>query len=176
MPKKEHIIPEKEKITLSRFACNLKLLRTIRGVSQQKLADTLHINRSNIASCEAGIVQPSAERFLAIARYFGVSPLVLATEDLSQHPTEHLPTSSPVLETKEISEKLDSLVLKTMDLQKVIEGFKIFYEVKKKHSSVNPDLLSLSNDFENLLSILENLLETNWNFLQDIQKKEDSSE
>lgn len=170
MQKKPLTKAEKEKAAPSLFARNLKLMRTMRGVSQQKLADALHLKRSNIASYEAGIVEPSAERFLTIARYFEVTPITFATEDLSQNPSDHLPSSSPILETEEISQKLDTLVLKTMDLQKVIEGFKIFYEVKKKNASDNADLLSLSNDFENLLGILENLLETNWNFIRGIQK------
>lgn len=156
-----------EKISPSLFARNLKLLRKIKGISQQKLAEVLELKRNNIASYESGIVEPTHERFMAISRYFDIDPVELLTTDLSQHAAEHIEVKIPAIaEDIQTYHEFEAFINQTVDLEKVVEGFKEFYQFKKKaYPADNYELQSLSNDFENLLGILENLLNTNWDFI-----------
>ena len=62
---------------------NLRYLRKSRNLSQRELAENLGLKRNNVASYEAGIVEPRALTFVRIARYFRISPLALLTEDLA---------------------------------------------------------------------------------------------
>jgi len=54
------------------FKEKLKKLRTENGLSQEALADAVHISRSAIAKYENGNGNPSEETLMALAVYFGV--------------------------------------------------------------------------------------------------------
>ena len=51
----------------------LKKLRNDRGISQQQLADDLHISRSVVAKWETGLVIPNDETLKIIEKYYKVS-------------------------------------------------------------------------------------------------------
>lgn len=153
------------------LARNLKLLRKMKGISQQQLAKALGLKRNNIASYESGIVKPDPHRFLALARFFEIDPMTLLTTDLSEPPVDKLSDKESRLQGKLPAGELDAFVSKTMDLQKVLEGFNEFYKVKKQHqASDDPALNSLNNDFENLLEILKKLLDANWDLIIALQE------
>ena len=52
---------------------NLKLLRTEKGVSQQKVADAISSNQQSIHRYENGDYQPDIETLIALADYFNTS-------------------------------------------------------------------------------------------------------
>ena len=54
------------------FGEKLKQLRTSRGISQQKLADSLGMAQSSIGSYETGVREPSFAVIQRFARYFHV--------------------------------------------------------------------------------------------------------
>ena len=54
------------------FKEKLKKLRTENGLTQEALADAVHISRSAIAKYENGNGNPSEETLMALAIYFGV--------------------------------------------------------------------------------------------------------
>lgn len=54
------------------FKDKLKALRVERGISQEKLADVIHVSRSAIAKYENGNGKPSKDTLEALARYFNV--------------------------------------------------------------------------------------------------------
>ena len=51
----------------------LKELRMARKLSQQKMADYLHVSRSTVGMWETGASQPDMNNLMKIADYFGVS-------------------------------------------------------------------------------------------------------
>ncbi|WP_160688280.1 helix-turn-helix transcriptional regulator [Clostridium sp. C2-6-12] len=51
----------------------LTLLRKERGLTQEELADKLHISRSGYAHYEAGNRKPSVEVLIIIADFYGTS-------------------------------------------------------------------------------------------------------
>jgi len=55
------------------FISNLKRLRTKEGLSQKGLGEALGMSRSNIASYEQGIAEPTLCNLVKIAKYFEVS-------------------------------------------------------------------------------------------------------
>ncbi len=63
---------------------NLRGLRKNQNLSQQALANKLHISRASLAKYEGGINEPSLELTLRISRYFNISIDVFLTVDLSK--------------------------------------------------------------------------------------------
>ena len=51
----------------------IKQLRTRNKISQQKLADALHVSRSTVAMWETGASDPDTEKLKMLAEYFNVS-------------------------------------------------------------------------------------------------------
>ena len=54
------------------FSEKLKELRSVKGISQAKLATDIHISRSAVAKWENGLGLPSDESLKMLAEYFGV--------------------------------------------------------------------------------------------------------
>ena len=72
----------------------------MRGMSQQKLAEQLGLKRNNIASYEAGIVEPKAINFLKLAIFFEASPSELFGKDLTANfvaPQQNQPSGETAL-------------------------------------------------------------------------------
>ena len=63
---------------------NIKYLRTAQNLSQQALAESLNLSRSNLAKYEKGIHDPGIEVLLRISRYFRISIDIILTVDLSK--------------------------------------------------------------------------------------------
>ena len=63
---------------------NIRYLRTCQDLSQQALADSLNLSRSNLAKYEKGVHDPGIEVLLRISRYFKVSVDAILTVNLSQ--------------------------------------------------------------------------------------------
>ncbi len=69
------------------FKEKLKKLRTENGLSQEALADAVHISRSAIAKYENGNGNPSEETLVALAVYFGVEVNDLKDDNETKHKT-----------------------------------------------------------------------------------------
>jgi len=69
------------------FKEKLKKLRTENGLSQEALADAVHISRSAIAKYENGNGNPSEETLMALAVYFGVEVNDLKDDNETKHKT-----------------------------------------------------------------------------------------
>ena len=67
------------------LAKNLKLLRAEQGISQQVLADKLHISRASLAKYESLVNEPSLDLLIRISRYFRISIDMLLTIDISKY-------------------------------------------------------------------------------------------
>lgn len=66
------------------LADNIRFLRKSQSLSQQALADSLLLSRSNLAKYEKAVHDPGLEVLLRISRYFNISVDVLLTVDLSR--------------------------------------------------------------------------------------------
>lgn len=66
------------------LANNIRYLRKDQGLSQQALADSLLLSRSNLAKYEKAVHDPGLEVLLRMSRYFNISVDVLLTVDLSK--------------------------------------------------------------------------------------------
>lgn len=86
------------------FGKTLKQLRTERRISQQKLAESLHLQRTTVTNYEAGNSFPTLEVFVSIVKYFGVpSDVLLGFVD---NTLEAVPQSKP---QSNASESIQSL-------------------------------------------------------------------
>lgn len=66
------VIIDKENF-MEKFGTRLKNLTKEMGLSQEKLADELHVDKSTIAKYETGKISPSIEMVVILAKYFSVS-------------------------------------------------------------------------------------------------------
>jgi transcriptional regulator with XRE-family HTH domain len=156
------------------LAGNIRLLRKMKRLSQQKLADQLGLKRNNIATYEAGIVEPSAVNFLKIAGFFQVPPKYLFFTDLSQFPQFQMERQEDRTEEKRKQdiELFKQVVHQNHEVQTILEGFKAFYQLKEgqEAAAAGDEDASLKVDLVNALIALEELLDANWNFIHAIQK------
>lgn len=57
----------------NKFAENLKLLRTEKGIGQVELAKQLNVSKGVISLWENNLREPKLSNIIAIAKYFGVT-------------------------------------------------------------------------------------------------------
>ncbi|MCM4157588.1 LexA family transcriptional regulator [Gramella sp. AN32] len=63
---------------------NIRHLRDLKGISQERLADELGITRSNLGSKEEGRSQPNLDLLVAISDYFKIPVDILIRKDLTK--------------------------------------------------------------------------------------------
>lgn len=140
------------------LSSNIKFLRKQRKLSQQQLADDLGVKRSNIAAYETKNVEPRLALINEMAMYFSVPLEDLVITDLkavhlnghgdSGHRDHGLPSNS-VNEIAQLSSKI----------HRMLDGFKVFYEFKKKMNEVDSD--TPVGDIDNFLTFINHMLEYN---------------
>ena len=84
------------------FHENLKTLRREKGMSQQFLADQLHVTRQTISKWERGLSVPDADMLIALSEMFEVSVSTLLNRSINEEDT---------LENTLLAEKLEQLNL-----------------------------------------------------------------
>lgn len=67
------------------FKDKLKEIRTANGLSQQALADAVHISRSAVAKWENGLGYPSEDAMEALTAYFGTDPKFFVSDIKEPH-------------------------------------------------------------------------------------------
>ena len=140
------------------LSSNIKFLRKQRKLSQQQLADDLEVKRSNIAAYETKNVEPRLALIHDMANYFGVPLEDLVIVDLKADyisggksrngRAAGLPPTS-----------VDEIAQLSGKIQKMLDGFKVFYEFKKKMNQGEPD--SPVGDIDNFLVFINHMLEYN---------------
>lgn len=142
-------------------------------MSQQKLAEQLGLKRNNIASYEAGLVEPKAINFLRLALFFNISPSELLERDLpGALSAPGFQQEEPQgLSEVEMRDQLRLFSSHTSDMQKVLDGFREFQKLNAsasppKESPKNNKAQETKSELDNLLSIMEQLLESNWALLR----------
>ena len=101
------------------FSQRLRDLRNERGITQQQLADTLHVGRSTVAGYESKGKQPDNARLCELADLFDVSVdyLLGHTDDRARHPErperEPDPPDPAFLEALECLEGMSGDALET---------------------------------------------------------------
>ncbi|WP_157976226.1 helix-turn-helix transcriptional regulator [Lewinella sp. IMCC34191] len=133
-------------------------MRKQRKLSQQQLADDLGVKRSNIAAYETKNVEPRLALINEMAMYFSVPLEDLVISDLKQlhldgatggHRNDHGLPSTSVDEIAQLSGKI----------HRMLDGFKVFYEFKKKMNEADTD--TPVGDIDNFLTFINHMLEYN---------------
>jgi transcriptional regulator with XRE-family HTH domain len=165
---------------MRKLAKNLRFLRRRRNVSQSKFAEEIGLTRSNIASYELGKAEPSASNLAKIARYFNINMLQLIEADLeaigAYEDASVVPFGSNVKKdlSKLLSEQAETLRKlrgKATELDQIIQGLKGFFRMRMaSFVEVTPEMQSLANDFENLMSVNEELINLNSRLMAYIEE------
>lgn len=87
------------------IAKNLRLLRSIRGLSQEQTADLLHMSRSAYCHLESGSKVPDLVTVYDISRFFDISIDYLLTFDITEHMLSLLKHDRHELESRQFIEK-----------------------------------------------------------------------
>jgi len=149
---------------------NIKFLRKSKGFSQEFLAEKLNIKRSNVAAYETKQVEPRLRIILELAKLFKVDIKHLLSVRLSKG--EEIPAFGAVTDIEvgddsvEIADvdkaQLEEFVEKTINIKKVLTGFKAFYTFKKsKLKEKSPANEKLAFDIDSFIQLMEHLIEHN---------------
>lgn len=147
---------------------NIKFLRKRSNLSQAELADKLGVKRSNIAAYESKNVEPRLRIILAMAKFFDVNIETLITSVVE----EMVEIRSFSADNKQLSaqentypikdSELAEFVEKSMNIRKVLEGFKSFYGFKKDRMVERSDeQQKLISDIDNFIQLMDHLLSYN---------------
>jgi len=150
------------------FGKNLKFLRRLNGLSQTDLAKVVGLNRSNIASYESSMVEPSIKNFLALCEYFCIEHREILEENLLDHPTSTKPIvskSKPIVD-QYVKEQMDAFIIQTNEMTKIFEGYKLYLDmIGDDEYKREADLYGSLDD---LLNLLRSLIQTNWHLIQGV--------
>lgn len=163
---------------------NIKFLRKSKGFSQEYLAEKLNIKRSNVAAYETKQVEPRLRIILELAKLFQIDIKHLLSVRLSKD--EEIPTFGAVTDTEngpdeiEIAnvdkDQVEAFVEKTINIKKVLTGFKAFYTFKKsKLKDKNPTNEKLAFDIDSFIQLMEHLIEHNEAVIKAITSQKVSS-
>jgi transcriptional regulator with XRE-family HTH domain len=121
---------------------NIRFLRKKAKLSQEELAANLDISRSNVAAYESKGVEPRLRIVLEMARFFDVSVRAFVAQDLAtldgQIPSfDQDSLVSPQAHIIDLSDNdaMQKLMDKTVQIRKVVEGFKAYQEIKFKRNA-----------------------------------------
>lgn len=95
--------------TGTKFGNELRRLRVQSGLTQQAVADALHVNRATYTFYETGTTTPSVERLGKIAEILGVTELHLASLLQASFETEPLDTQRASKKVAEAPENIGQL-------------------------------------------------------------------
>lgn len=159
---------------------NIKHLRKERKLSQGELASQLGISRNKVASYESKGIEPRLNLLKELADYFDISVEALINKDLSSTPKDSRRQSS--FDNSSLSEKTPASILlydqsklskfinKNTSMQKMLEGFHLFYKMKLSTYDTNEieGIDDIKSDIENLLFLVEYLLKENKTLIKEL--------
>ncbi|MGB3546554.1 MAG: helix-turn-helix transcriptional regulator [Saprospiraceae bacterium] len=144
---------------------NIRYLRKKRKLSQLALANALQVKRSNIAAYETKNVEPRLNLIYEISRYLDVSLTDLIATDLEEIDSDDSAERAESKLNYQIDQdKLQLLHSRSLEIKKLLEGFRVFY--RYKHTSLQEEDLSgekrhLQNDLENFLTFISHMIDFN---------------
>lgn len=153
---------------------NIRYLRKQKKWSQEELALHLAIKRSNIAAYESKNVEPRLALLLKISNLFETDLASLIGKDLENQESNTINSPTPLeLSPSRITEnKVNSFSKRTVEVRKMLEGFKAFYTFRKEnHNPDNINAIKLSSDIDNLILLIDHLLATNEQLLNNFTPK-----
>lgn len=151
---------------MSFIASNIRYLRQRSGISQEKLAADLGMNRGNIASYEGGKALPGAERLLKLAEYFGVEVADFINRDLSAAGESGPP---PGVHSGQVT--VESVAEQVRRLETIAGGFTEYHRHKLARSGEIPEgLRYLTEDYERLLELLHESIENTYSLLNYVER------
>jgi len=170
-PKKSRKIPQ-----TTNFGNNLRFLRKENKLTQGELAKILNISRSKIASYESGAAEPNITLLLLICKFFSIKPKDILQGDLSNPESEKLsPTNNKASFSAENLEQIEKLSKKTEEIDKIIAGYRAFYQMKKELADDQGDQ-ELNNTLDDLLSLMQSTVTNNQTFIKNISQNSDEKD
>lgn len=134
------------------------------------MAEAVGLNRSNIASYESGMVEPSTTNFVKICQYLETDPTVILTQDLSMTMTQVEEHAKDGLTPDRLmlQDKLADFIHMTNDMTKVLEGYRTLWDLREL-SDDNAESRQLRSSLDDILHILSTLISNNWALVRSIQ-------
>jgi transcriptional regulator with XRE-family HTH domain len=156
------------------MAGNLRLLRSLRHLNQNELADALDIRRHRIASYETQNVEPRIELLSKMSSFFqiGIDDLITRKITLENYPTLkaafeiRMRDEDPVINGDLFNigqQEIDDFVQKNVQIKKMVEGLKAYYTIKGKDSEISPES-------RQLMYVLEYLLDANRTLIAEFER------
>ena len=141
----------------------------MRGLSQAALAKEIQMSRNNVASYESGIVEPNTFKFLSACEYFSIDPKEMLESVLSENPSEitSIDIKGQGLLDRNILSQMDDFVIQTNEMTKVLDGYKVFIEMRQESQQFKENR-ELYSTLEDLLELLSSLVKSNWQLINSV--------
>lgn len=146
---------------MNNLSTNIRFLRKHRKLSQQQLADDLGVKRSNIAAYETKNVEPRLSLIGSMAKYFEVALEEFIVSDLSEEFQNRLAdgaANATVARQQLSSEAVQQIRQVTEKVQRMLEGFKVFYQFKLDRPGGNAEG---QGEIDNFLVFINHMSEYN---------------
>lgn len=172
------------------LADNIKFLRQKLGLSQEKLAELLGLNRGNIASYEKGSAEPRIENLIKMMQVFKVEVKDLVEKDLAgieklDHEISSLKENESYSENliswekgrllkrlENRDKRIQQFIQQSEEMHKILEGFKLFHKFKMENGrTVTEDVKKISDDYEKLLEVMDVMLQTDRKMIEYLGEK-----
>lgn len=180
---------------MSYLSKNIKYLRKLKRWNQTELAEQLGVKRGSIASYESKNVEPRLSLIVKIAKLFDVRLVDLIESDIAltegdyrsfynsasvndEAGTHNSGDTNERLFAKINAEDYNRFMNKSKRMQKMLDGFHVFYKMKLDNYRNDSDTAhEIAHDIENFIILLEQLAQTNQYFLDHAieQKASDCS-
>lgn len=120
-----------ESFYLMNVGKNIKKIREQRGMTQQQIADLIHMHRSNYSKIESGLREPSIEALNKIAKHFGITLDELVNLKGKVPVEEKLEDKTAMEQVKlinELEEEDKAMVYRLIDTIVTKKKFKDFFQ------------------------------------------------
>lgn len=157
------------------------------GLSQHEFGELVGLNRGNIASYEKQSAEPNIKNLSRISRNLNIDLSDLIEKDLSvrdeiinqieskghiEYRNEE-EVEEVLRESLEVHQlKVEKFRRRSDEMIRILEGFKQFHKFRMENAEeLSLDVKKMAMDYEKLLEVLEDVLNTNRHMLALIEKK-----
>jgi len=147
----------------------------MKGYTQSQLAELIAVKRSKIASYESAVVEPQFSILLKLAEVLDTTVTEMLTSQLEKNVLDVFEEPSAIANSSTayytVTPEMKKFIESTNNGQKTIDAFQTLFAHNRAHQPTqNPMVSLMQSDLDQLVSLVKQLLQVNWEFLHSIQE------
>ena len=149
-------------------AANMRRLRESFGWNRSRLAHQLGWSVHQLTGYELGIMEPKISELLHFARFFNAIPEdIIGKKSMNYQRIPYLTTYNTMQKSDPTPTSLSQMVTQTEDIQKILDGFRAFYELQVEQQPVT-ESEQWHSRFRESLDLLEEYVELNQRIINSV--------